>query len=64
MLVKEPKAEAIHFAATGNADASSKEVLFWSFMLCVTHRGRIKELDTYARKVTKEELSLNTVWKP
>ena len=37
-------------------------MLFWALLLCVTHLGRIKELDEYARKVIKEDTPSELTW--
>ena len=49
---------------SGPADASMKEVVFWSLLLCVSHHGRVKELDKWARGVIVEESCFDTSWKP
>ena len=61
---KEPKAEAIFLAEPGPADAGMKEVLFWGLLLCVTHRGRVKELESYTRAVILEEPNITGSWTP
>ena len=61
---KKPKAEAIFLAEPGPADAGMKEVLFWGLLLCVTHRGRVKELESYTRAVILEEPNITGSWTP
>ena len=61
---KKPKPELIHLFEPGPADATVKEVLFWSLLLCVTHRGRISELESYARAVLTEEPNITSSWTP
>ena len=64
---KKARAEPTYFAEQGEADATMKEVLFWALLLCVTHRGRVKELDDYAKKAILEEPQVELdgdAWKP
>ena len=64
VLVKKAKDEAILFAEAGPAEANDREVLLWALMLCVTHRGRVKELDSFARNAVLEEQHVSISWKP
>ena len=61
---KKPKAEPIYLAERGETDAGMKEILFWSLLLCVTHRGRVKELESWGKAVILEEPNVNGTWTP
>ena len=63
-LQKKPKAEAIFLGETGPAEAGSREILFWGLLLCVTHRGRVKELDEWVKRAILEEPNLKASWTP
>ena len=63
---KSPYSASIRFCAPGEADAGDREVL-WAMMLCVTHSGKISELNGWARDaITAEAGGINCVdgWTP
>ena len=67
MPQKKARAEPIYFAEQGEAEATKAEVIFWALLLCVTHRGRVNELDTWAKKAILEEPQVEcdgNSWKP
>ena len=61
---KKPRAEAIYLAEQGEADASMREIIFYGLLLCVTHRGRVKELEEWAKKAVLEEQFVSGAWTP
>ena len=49
---------------SGPSRANAKEVLLWAFMLCVSHRGRVNDLDKWARKAVLEPDRHSDTWQP
>ena len=56
-MEKKPRADPNLWAEPGKAHANMKEVLFYSFMLCTTHRGRVEELNKWAKRVLEDEFN-------
>ena len=66
-LIKEPIASPTSWSPPGEADANASNVLFWSLLLCVTYRGKIDELNAYAKDVLQEESAAEegrSAWSP
>lgn len=64
---KRPKAGSINFCEPGQADAGNREVMLWSLMLCITHDGRVKDLNKWASAAVMEYEAATTQmnsWKP
>ena len=64
---KKPYNDPNRWCAAGHADANMSEVLLWALMLCVTHVGAVKKLETWARAVINEAPqaeALRTAWVP
>ena len=64
---KKPKDVSISFCEPGEAHAGMREILLWALMLCVTHRGKVDELNKWAKAVVAEKEAAEaglTSWKP
>ena len=57
---KKPKEPDIKFCEPGEAHAGMREVLMWALMLCVTHRGKVEELNKWAKAVVTEKDAAET----
>ena len=50
-----PRAASEVWWQPGEAEPNTHEVLFFALVLCMTHAGRVKDLEDWQNKVVREE---------